>query len=171
MVIIIIIIIIINIRQELGLLRPVSAWSNSLFLWLSNTLHPFGLKFNNIFATLLLFMVAKCRSQFYLAVYNLGVVTELSQARVGCCGHGKWVPVSTAWSVFRLWVEEPPTIWRAAANVLSKQSWAADKGWSSSLGVRRAANNFYLCHVKNHSQRLGKNGSSCLRRGTGGGHL
>jgi hypothetical protein len=26
-------------------------------------------------------------------------------------------------------------IWRVAANVLNKQSWTADKGWSSSLGV------------------------------------
>jgi hypothetical protein len=29
---------------------------------------------------------------------------------------------------------------RVAANILSKQSRAADKGWSSSLGVERGAN-------------------------------
>jgi hypothetical protein len=34
-----------------------------------------------------------------------------------------------------------PLIWRIAANVLNKQSRAADKGWSSSLGVGRGANN------------------------------
>jgi hypothetical protein len=33
-------------------------------------------------------------------------------------------------------------IWMVAANILNKQSRAADKGWSSSLGVGRGANNF-----------------------------
>jgi hypothetical protein len=32
-------------------------------------------------------------------------------------------------------------IWRVAAGVLNKQSWTADKGWSSSFGVGRGANN------------------------------
>jgi hypothetical protein len=32
-------------------------------------------------------------------------------------------------------------IWRIAANILNKQSRTADKGWSSSLGVGRGANN------------------------------
>jgi hypothetical protein len=32
-------------------------------------------------------------------------------------------------------------IWRVAANVLNKQSRTADRGWSSSLGVGRGANN------------------------------
>jgi len=27
-----------------------------------------------------------------------------------------------------------------AANILNKQSWTADKGWSSSMGVERGAN-------------------------------
>jgi hypothetical protein len=31
--------------------------------------------------------------------------------------------------------------WRLAANILNKQSRTADKGWSSSLGVGRGANN------------------------------
>jgi hypothetical protein len=31
--------------------------------------------------------------------------------------------------------------WRVAVNILNKQSWTADKGWSTSLGVRRGANN------------------------------
>ena len=37
-------------------------------------------------------------------------------------------------------IERPP-LWRVAANKLNKQSWTADKGWSSSLGVGRGANN------------------------------
>jgi hypothetical protein len=32
-------------------------------------------------------------------------------------------------------------IWRAAANILNKQSRTADKGWSSSLGFGRGDNN------------------------------
>jgi hypothetical protein len=32
-------------------------------------------------------------------------------------------------------------IYRAAANILNKQSRTTDKGWSSSLGVGRGANN------------------------------
>jgi hypothetical protein len=31
--------------------------------------------------------------------------------------------------------------WRAAVNILNKQSQTADKGWASSLGVGRGANN------------------------------
>jgi hypothetical protein len=35
--------------------------------------------------------------------------------------HDKWVPVTTAWHVFSLWLEEWPPIWRVAANILNKQ--------------------------------------------------
>jgi hypothetical protein len=35
-------------------------------------------------------------------------------------------------------------MWRVAANILNKQSWTADKGWSSSLWVGRGANNSSL---------------------------
>ena len=52
-----------------------------------------------------------------------------------------WVPVTTAWRVLSLRMEERPPIWRVAANKLNKQSRTADKGWSSSLGVGRGANN------------------------------
>ncbi|KAJ4442627.1 hypothetical protein ANN_04216 [Periplaneta americana] len=43
-------------------------------------------------------------------------------------------------------------IWRVAANILNKQSWTADEGWSSNLGVGRRANNrspmkFRLSHL------------------------
>ena len=49
--------------------------------------------------------------------------------------------VTTAWRVLRLRIEERPPLWRVAANKLNKQSWTADKGWSSSLGVGQGANN------------------------------
>ena len=57
----------------------------------------------------------------------------------------KWVPVTTAWRVRRLRMEERPPIWRVAANKLNKQSRTADEGWSSSLGVGRGANNASPC--------------------------
>jgi hypothetical protein len=53
----------------------------------------------------------------------------------------KWVPVTTAWHVLSLRMEESPPVWRVAANKLNKQSRTADEGWSSSLGVGRGANN------------------------------
>jgi hypothetical protein len=53
----------------------------------------------------------------------------------------QWVPVTTAWRIIRLQVEEWPPIWRVAANILNKQWRTADEGWSSSLGVGRGADN------------------------------
>ena len=38
-------------------------------------------------------------------------------------------------------MEERPPLWRIAANILKKQSQTTDKGWPSSLGVVRGANN------------------------------
>jgi hypothetical protein len=32
-------------------------------------------------------------------------------------------------------------IWRVVANISNKQSWTADKGWSSSMGVGRGTDN------------------------------
>ena len=52
-----------------------------------------------------------------------------------------WVPVTTAWRVLGLRMEERPPIWRVAVNKLNKQPRTADEGWSSSLGVGRGANN------------------------------
>ena len=53
----------------------------------------------------------------------------------------KWVPVTTAWRVLRLRMEERPPIWIVASNKLNKQSRTEDEGWSSSLGLGRGANN------------------------------
>jgi len=53
----------------------------------------------------------------------------------------KWVPVTTAWCVLRLQIEERPPIWREAANILNKQLRTTDMGWSFSLGVGRGAKN------------------------------
>jgi hypothetical protein len=69
---------------------------------------------------------------FYMVLYRIF-------KSYGPCG--KWVPVTTAWRVLGLRMEERPPIWRLAANILNKQSRTADTGWSSSLGFGRGANN------------------------------
>ena len=68
--------------------------------------------------------------------YFASHVTELT--------HGKWVPVTTAWRILRLRMEEHPPIWRVAANILNRQSLTADKGWPSSWGDEGSANNSSL---------------------------
>jgi hypothetical protein len=52
-----------------------------------------------------------------------------------------WVPVTSAWRIHRLGMEGRPQIWIVAANTLDKQSRTASKGWYSSLGFGRGANN------------------------------
>ena len=47
----------------------------------------------------------------------------------------KWVPVTTAWRVLRLRMEERPTIWRVTANILNKQSRTADRGGPPTWGL------------------------------------
>ena len=91
---------------------------------------------------------------------------------------GNWVPVTTAWRVLRLQMEERPPIWRVAANILSKQSRTADNECSSSLGVGRGAINCSLLGrvllLNTHRQSLGPGliyDLSLFRIGTGGGRL
>ena len=57
-------------------------------------------------------------------------------------GRDKCVPVTTAWRVLSLRMEERPPILRVGANILNRQSRMADTGWCSSLGFGRDANNF-----------------------------
>ena len=49
-------------------------------------------------------------------------------------------------------MEERPPMWRVAVNKSNKEPRTADKGWSSSLGVGRGANNPSprKTHVKNY---------------------
>ena len=53
------------------------------------------------------------------------------------------VPVTTAWRVLRLRIEERLPIRRVAANKLNKQSRTANKGISFSSRVGRGASNSY----------------------------
>jgi hypothetical protein len=47
--------------------------------------------------------------------------------------HDRWVPVTTAWRVLGLRMEERPTISMVYANVFNRQSGTADKGWHLAL--------------------------------------
>jgi len=51
-----------------------------------------------------------------------------------------WVPVTTARRVLRLPIDKWLQICRVDVNILNKQLWTADKGWSSSLRVVPDAN-------------------------------
>ena len=63
-------------------------------------------------------------------------------------------------------MEEQPPIWRVAANILNKQSRTADKGWSSSLGVGRGADNSSPLKIllRNTHGRDASSGDKTIRR-------
>jgi len=65
----------------------------------------------------------------------VNVTAHLRNTRQLCCCVDKCVPVTIAWCVLRLRMEE------RAANTLGKQYRTADEGWSFSFGVGRRANN------------------------------
>jgi len=54
----------------------------------------------------------------------------------------RWAPVTTEWRVLGLRMEERPSVWSIAANVLNKQAVPDSRqGGSCSWGVGRGANN------------------------------
>jgi hypothetical protein len=56
--------------------------------------------------------------------------------------HVRWVPCHHGMVCPQVAVGgDALQVWRVAANVLNKQLWTADKGWSSSFGVGRGTNN------------------------------
>ena len=87
---IIIIIIIIILRHQLGLDRPVSASSNSLFKGLPSRLRPFGLSyFSIIFDILLLSILFASRNQFdlyLLSFSSAGSTFNSSSISTFICG-------------------------------------------------------------------------------------
>jgi hypothetical protein len=65
---------VIIISHELGLDRPVSVSSISLFKGLPSRHRPFGLQFSIIFGILLLSILVTCRSQFDLHLLSFSSV-------------------------------------------------------------------------------------------------
>jgi hypothetical protein len=53
----------------------------------------------------------------------------------------KWVLATKTWRVLRLRIDGWPLKWMVAPSILNKQLRTTDKGWPSSLGLRRGANN------------------------------
>ena len=83
---------------------------------------------------------------FVVALFVIASIVVAHRTVVISCNRvsqsrDKWLPVTTAWRVFRLRMKERPPVWRVAANILNKQSRTADKGWCSSLGVGLGAKN------------------------------
>ena len=74
-----------------------------------------------------------------MLMFNLYLVYTILHGLLNTC-RGSWVLVATAWRVLSLWMEERPTIWRAAANILNKQSRKTYKLWSFSLDFGRGVN-------------------------------
>jgi hypothetical protein len=97
-------------------------------------------------------------STYYIWAYSVYVKFGTYSLKIShhhiCNNHYRWVPVTKAWHILRLQLEEQTPVWRVAANILNKQSRTAEKGWSSSLGVGRGANNASPSknHVKKYSQ-------------------
>ena len=80
-----------------------------------------------------------------MCVLDFGIKTRtVNLKNLGVDVRDKGVPVTTAWRVLRLRMEERPSIWRVVANVLNKQSQTADKGWSYNMVVGRGVDN-WLC--------------------------
>ena len=73
--------------------------------------------------------------------------------------HHKWVPVTTAWRVLRLRIEERPPIWRVGANILNKQSRTAEKVRCSSFGLGEllttAHRKSWPCYIRSGYMCLG----------------
>ena len=87
-----------------------------------------------------------CRYLLKLCIllYKFGKTLSLWRLRLYSSAftfRDKWVAVNTAWRFLSLSMKERPPLWRAAANILNKQSRTADKGWYTSFGVVRGANN------------------------------
>jgi len=70
----------------------------------------------------------------------------------GICSHDQRVPVTTAWRVLKLRLDEWPPIWSEAMNILNKQSRTVNKGCSWSLWVGRLLT-VKTYHITNYSQR------------------
>ena len=52
---------------------------------------------------------------------NYDIDIQYLSTAVGLTHHVRWVPVTTAWRVLRLRMEERPPIWRVAANILNTE--------------------------------------------------
>jgi hypothetical protein len=80
----------------------------------------------------------QCRYPVSNSASRFQLINSCNTIRFPC---DKRVPITAAWSVLTLRMNERTSVWRVAANTLNNQSWPADRVWSSILGVGREANN------------------------------
>jgi hypothetical protein len=73
--------------------------------------------------------------------FNKLRITEMSRYLPYTIIHVRWVPCHHGMACPQVTDGDALQLWRAAANILNKQSRTAEKGWPSSLGVGRGANN------------------------------
>jgi hypothetical protein len=91
-------------------------------------------------------LLSKIFSRYTPSIWQTKIHTHVKQQtwlkfRIFLSFRDKWVPVTMKWRVLRSRMKERPPIWRVTANILNKQSRTVDKGWSSSIGVRRGVDN------------------------------
>jgi hypothetical protein len=55
-----------------------------------------------------------------------------------CCGHEKWVPITKAWCILRVWTEEQPVIQKVTASVLNEQSQKTTRAVPPAWGLGKA---------------------------------
>jgi hypothetical protein len=82
-----------------------------------------------------------------------------------CCPFltsGKCVPVTTAWRLLRLRMEERPSVWRVAANIMYKQSGQTTRSSPATLEIGDMIKN---PHRKNFTKTSGLDFSPGLRGG------
>jgi len=138
--------------------------SNALLFVEDGTSSPHDCGHSSSFGCALLFQLALGFGT--LRLYFLYLIKDTNSVTCFCllsttfyivlkCINDNWVPVTTAWRVLRLSMEERPPIRRVGANVLNKQSRTADKGWSYSLGLGEVLTtpHYKKYPVTNHSQR------------------
>jgi hypothetical protein len=134
---------------ELVAAKPLSPYQiYTIFLkisercYLSSVLHYFRIMTP---ASTLEYQAMKTDYRIKLFVWVIKVVILSPDLWLYTCNiywyRDKWVPVTTAWRVLSLRMEERPPILRVAANILHKQSQTADKVLPSAWGVGRGANN------------------------------
>jgi hypothetical protein len=79
----------------------------------------------------------KLESCIFLSVWSNIVFCFISAQIL----HVRRVPATTAWRFLRSWVEGQTPATDVSWESSNKQPWTDDKGWYSSLGVGREANN------------------------------
>jgi hypothetical protein len=122
---------------------------------------------NRLDFVLIIFLSLICRysRDFFTYWYYNRMLYKLIKICVRSNSHVRWDPCHNI--MVRPQVVDGGVafqVWRVAANILNKKSRAADKEWSSSLGVGRGANNSSpkeISLLRKFSRNFGPGRSKC----------